>query len=234
MSSAGSGALVSCIIPVFNGEKYLCEALNSVFAQTYRPIEVIVADDGSTDGSRAVAETFGDGVRWISQTTAGPAATRNLGVRAARGELAAFLDADDLWKPDKLERQVSVLRQRPELDACVSHAQMFWAPELAQEEAQYRDHPRGQPIPGYASTTLLTRRGVFDRIGMYREDLWFADSTEWFIRFREANLKLHILPDVLVLHRMHPANLTRRRTEASKAEFASVIAATLSRRRAAP
>jgi hypothetical protein len=68
---------------------------------------------------------------------------------------------------------------------------------------------------------------------MFREDLWFADATDWFIRFREAKLASHVLPEVLVLHRMHGSNLTRRRREESKAEFARVIAATLSRRRAA-
>jgi GT2 family glycosyltransferase len=149
------------------------------------------------------------------------------------GAASADLDADDLWKPRKLEYQVSKLREEPELQACVSHAQMFWGPELATEELSYREHPRGQSIPGYASTTLLARRAVFDRIGFFREDLWFADSTEWLIRFREAKLSLHLIPEVLVLHRMHSADLTRRRSEASKAEFANVIAATLSRRRSA-
>jgi GT2 family glycosyltransferase len=109
---------------------------------------------------------------------------------------------------------------------------MFWVPELGAEEVLYSEHPRGQAIPGYASTTLLARRRAFDRIGMFREDLWFADSTEWFIRFREAGLALYLMQEVLVLHRMHATNLTRRRSEASKAEFANVIAATLSRRRA--
>jgi glycosyltransferase involved in cell wall biosynthesis len=223
--------LVSCIVPVFNGEKYLGEALDSIFAQTYRPIEVIVADDGSTDGSRGLVEGYAEPVRWVSQKTAGPAATRNLGGRAARGEMLAFLDADDLWRPGKLACQVSKLRSRPELDACVSHVRMFWVPELSEEEILYREHPRGQAIPGYASITLLARRTVFDRIGMFREDLWFADSTEWFIRFREAQLALVCLEEVLVLHRMHSSNLTRRGSEASKAEFARIVADSLLRRR---
>jgi len=231
MSASESNPLISCIVPLFNGEKYLGEALDSIFAQTYRSIEVIVADDGSTDGSRAVVDGYGGRVKWISQETAGPAATRNLGARTASGEMLAFLDADDLWKPQKLERQLNQLQLRPELDACVSLAQMFWMAEIGAEEALYRDHPRGQPIPGYASTTLLARRSTFDRIGMYREDLWFADSTEWFIRFREAGLALALMEEVLVLHRMHSTNLTRRRSDASKAEFARVVGETLSRRR---
>src|SRR5581483_4919202 len=134
MSPAPADPLVSCIVPVFNGERYLADALDSIFAQTYQSIEVIVADDGSSDKSRSVAASYGARVRWMSQATAGPAATRNLGVRAARGDLLAFLDADDLWKPRKLEYQVAQLREHSELQACVTHAQMFWAPELAAEE----------------------------------------------------------------------------------------------------
>ena len=226
--------LVSCIVPVFNGEKYLAESLDSIFAQTYRPIEVIVADDGSTDGSRGLVESYAEPVRWISQKSAGPPAARNLGARAARGEMLAFLDADDLWLPEKLAMQVSRLQSRPELDACVAHVRMFWAPELREEEEFYREHPRAQAIPGYASISLLAQRTVFDRIGMYREDLWSADSTEWFIRFREAGLALDCMEEVLVLHRMHSNNLTRRRSEASKAEFARVVADSLLKRRGRP
>lgn len=231
MSEPGATPVVSCIVPVFNGERYLGQALDSILGQTYRPIEVIVADDGSTDGSRAIAERHGGAVRWVSQSTAGPAATRNLGAREARGDLLAFLDADDLWTPEKLERQTARFERRAELDACVSFARMFWEPECSDEELVYRQHPRGQAIPGYATTTLLVRRSVFDRIGMFREDLWFADATDWFIRFREAGLALELIEEVLVLHRMHASNLTRRRSEASKAEFARVVAAALHRKR---
>jgi glycosyltransferase involved in cell wall biosynthesis len=113
MSLSGTGGLVSCIVPVFNGERFLREALDSIFAQTYRPIEVIVADDGSTDGSHAVLESYRGRLKCVSQATAGPAATRNLGGRASQGDMLAFLDADDLWKPEKLERQVSTLRECP-------------------------------------------------------------------------------------------------------------------------
>src|SRR5690242_4967891 len=96
------GPTVTCIVPVFNGERYLGEALDSIFAQGHQPLEVLVVDDGSTDGSAAVAKSYGDRVRYFFQPNAGPAAARNLGLEAARGEFIAFLDADDLWHRDKL------------------------------------------------------------------------------------------------------------------------------------
>src|SRR2546426_10667200 len=95
-------SLISCIVPVFNGERYLHETLNSILAQTYRPLEIIVADDGSTDGTRTIVASYGQQVRYLWQLNAGPAAARNLGLTAAKGEFIAFLDADDLWHPEKL------------------------------------------------------------------------------------------------------------------------------------
>src|SRR5712664_390476 len=132
--------LISCIIPVFNGERYLREALDSILAQTHRPVEIIVADDGSSDGTAAVVASYGDHVHYLHQPNAGPAAARNLGLSAARGEFVAFLDADDLWHPEKLVHQRARFQARPELDLCVTHVQNFLIPELHEKEEQFRQH----------------------------------------------------------------------------------------------
>lgn len=128
---------ISCIIPVFNGERYLAEAVESILAQTYPPCEVIIADDGSTDGTAEIATGYSARVRHVRQENLGAAAARNLGLHAAVGEFVAFLDADDLWHVEKLARQVARFRQRPELDFCISHLQNFWIPELATEKARF-------------------------------------------------------------------------------------------------
>src|SRR5262245_47159032 len=118
--------LISCVVPVYNGERYLREALDSIQAQTYRPIEIIVADDGSTDGTAAVAAEYDHKVRYLFQPNAGTAAACNLGLQAARGDFIAFLAADDLWHRDKLLRQIERFEARLELSLCVSHVQNFW------------------------------------------------------------------------------------------------------------
>jgi len=224
--------LISCIVPVYNGARLIAEALDSIFHQTYPQIEVIVADDGSTDGTARVVGSYGSRVRRVSQETAGPPATRNLGLRHASGELIAFLDADDLWHPEKLQRQAERFRARPELQASVTQVQLFWEFELETERRAFERHPRAKPVPGYATTSLLARREVFDTIGSFSTDLWFADATEWFIRAREKAVVIELLPEPLVYHRMHSQNLTRRMSEASGAEFARVLKASLDRRRA--
>jgi len=144
-----SGPLISCIVPAFNGEHYRGEALDSILSQTYRPLEILVVDDGSTDRTAALVTSYRDRVRSLFQPNAGQAAARNLGLSEARGEFVAFLDQDDLWHPEKVERQMARFAVRPELDLCVTHACNFWIPEVRERAARYRDHRRmAGSLPG--------------------------------------------------------------------------------------
>ena len=147
-------SLVSCIVPVFNDERYLGEALESNLAQTYRAIEIIVVDDGSTDTTPAVAARYGDRILYVRQDNAGAPTARNLGLSLARGEFVAFLDADDLWRPEKLQCQMRRFESRPELDLSVTYLQNFWVAELKSEET-------GSRATGYRSQYPVTSRRLF-------------------------------------------------------------------------
>ena len=140
--------LISCIVPVYNGERYLGEAIESILKQSYRPTEIIIADDGSTDGTASIAARYGKQVRYLRQANAGTAAARNLGMRAAEGEFFAFLDADDVWPSDKLDRQMARFRDRSEPGFCIAHVQNFWIPELIEEEKSFAiiESPRLFPV----------------------------------------------------------------------------------------
>lgn len=228
--------LISCIVPVYNGERYLREALESIFQQTYRPLEVLVVDDGSTDGTAAVIDSFGDQVCYRWQVNAGPAAARNLGLSIARGEFVAFLDADDLWHAEKLARQMARFQTRQELDLCVTHVQNFWIAELQEEEARLRDHRLALPLPGYITQTLLARRPLFERIGQFNPALSLGEDTEWFLRAAEHGTDMELLPDVLVYRRLHQTNLslelgTRGMDTASRKALLQIIKTSLDRRR---
>src|SRR5215470_11833569 len=109
---------VSVIIPSYNSVKYLRDALDSVLSQTFRDFEVLVIDDGSTDDTRVVIRRYGEAVRYIYQQNSGVAAARNRGISESRGQYVAFLDADDTWRQDKLEAQVTALRKNPRYQAC--------------------------------------------------------------------------------------------------------------------
>ena len=192
-------ALISCIVPVYNGEKYLAEAIESILAQSYRPLEIIVVDDGSTDETPQVVAGFKDQVVYLEQSNKGPSATRNLGVSASRGDFVAFLDPDDLWHPDKLARQMARFEARPELDLCVAHVQLFWVSEMQDEAARLRDQARVHIVPAYTTGTLLTRRTFFDDVGDFDTSLWFGDATDWFLRAADRGAVMELLPDVLAL-----------------------------------
>jgi glycosyltransferase involved in cell wall biosynthesis len=224
--------LISCIVPTFNSARYVRQALESIFAQSHRPLQVIVADDGSSDATLDTVRAFPSAAEIVTQATAGPSATRNLGVGAARGDFVAFLDADDAWHPDKLVRQLARFAARPELEICLTHAQLVWSGDRAEEAAMLSDHRRAQVVPGYATTTMLARRSLFDRLGAFDDDLWFADATDWFMRATERGVCIEMMPDVLTYHRMHAANLTRRRSASSREEFLDVLKRSLDRRRA--
>lgn len=223
--------LISCIVPVYNGERYLRETLDSIAAQTYQPIEIIVVDDGSTDRSAEIVAAHSAPIRYLRQANSGPTVARNLGISAACGEYCAFLDADDLWDKQKLERQMARFTAHPELDICIAHAQPFWINELQEEAARLRDHPRSKAVAGYTTGALLAKKNVFLKYGEFNGSLWFGDSMEWFLRLADRGATMEILPEVLLYHRMHKTNHTRRRTNASKEEFLHVIKSMLDRKR---
>jgi glycosyltransferase involved in cell wall biosynthesis len=228
--------LISCIIPVFNGERYLGQSLDSILAQTYRPIEVIVIDDGSTDGTRQLVASYGDRVRYFWQPNAGPPRARNFGLRLAQGEFVAFLDADDLWQPDKLSLQMARFRERPELDLCVTYCQVFWIPELSEEQGRFRGHRLSQPLPGYVTQTLLARHALFERVGDFATSRLVGDPADWFLRAAEQGAVMELLPDVLVHRRFHENNFsvesdTRRMKPPMQDAILEVVKASLDRRR---
>jgi len=225
---------ISCIVPTFDAARSLVQTLGSILAQTLPPSKVIVVDDGSSDRTAEIIKSFGSPVVYIHQDNHGPAASRNLGVQQSCGQFVSFLDQDDLWHPEKLERQMARFSVRPDLDMCITHVQLFWSDDLKREQMRYHDLPRGNKVPGYATTTLLTRRDVFDKVGLLDTNLWFSDATNWFIRAKEMGLKLELMAELLVYHRMHGMNLTRRRCDASRDVFVHIIKDMLDRRRGAP
>src|SRR5262249_53533770 len=140
--------LVTCIMPAFNAERYIAEALETVFAQAHRPLEIIVADDGSTDGTAQVAQRFCARGRYGRQANAGPPLARNHGLRLATGEFISFLDADDRWAPEKLALQLGQFAARPTLGVSVGHVDHFGEPAMMDLAAERFGPGQGARVPG--------------------------------------------------------------------------------------
>lgn len=225
--------LVSCIIPVYNGARFLGAALDSVFGQTWRPIEVIVVDDGSTDATPQVLAEYPHPLRVLRQENAGPARARNQGLALATGEFIAFQDADDLWVPDKLARQMACLLARPEVDLCLGHLQNFWEPELREVEERMQGHPVTQPQPAWGPPLMLARRALFDRVGGFDESLRKGEDTDWLFRAREKKATWEMLPEVILHRRRHGRNLTANWAEGHEG-LAALLKRSIDRRRGGP
>ena len=223
--------LVSCVVPVFNGERYLAESLDSILGQTYRPIEVIVVDDGSTDGTADVIAGYDGQVRSVWQSNAGPAAAINHGIRIATGDLVACLAADDLWHKEKLTRQVEQFEANGALDACVTHIQNFWVPEMKEEAERFKNHRIAEAMPGYLCVTMLARAEVFRTVGLFDETLQHGNDLDWFMRAREKNIAIALLPDVLVHRRLHDGNRSRHLASNSRDTILDILKARIDRKR---
>jgi len=195
--------LVSVILPIHNGARFLAEALESVAAQDYRNIEVIVVDDGSRDDGPAIAERHGATV--IRQEQRGVGAARNVGIAASRGEILAFIDQDDLWLPAKLRLQVEALTRSPDA-ICLTHQQYFFEEGVerpawfAKPELLEADHA------GWAPSCLAVWRATFDRVGRYDASLQHASDSDWVARAKHLDIPFEILPETLVRRRLHRHN----------------------------
>lgn len=222
--------IVSCVIPVFNGERFLAEAIESVRAQSRSNIEIIVVDDGSTDGTNDAASRFAPHVTYVRQQNAGPSSARNHGIRLASGDFVAFLDSDDLWHPDKTAIQLARFEARAELALCTANMQNFWSAEVAHEVATLQDGRLTQIQPNLGSS-FMARRSLFQTIGVLDTSFKHRDIQELILRAADSGLITESLPDVLVKRRIHDANISRHRSDAGDLELLALARARLLRRR---
>jgi len=195
------------VIPVRNGASYLCEAIECVLGQGQVDIEVIVVDNGSSDGSRALAESFGAPVHVIGEARKGAAHARNTGVRLARGEYLGFLDADDLWAQGKLERQLAELEARRDLDMVFTCGENFLSPELTAIQRQAVSYKLG-PGPFIIPSTMLARRESFMRVGEFPY-LQEGEFIAWYGMALSMGLRSEVILEALFLRRVHLSNSTR-------------------------
>jgi len=213
-------SLVSVIIPTFNRSATITAAIESVLAQTYQDIEVIVVDDGSTDETPEVLRRFGDHVRVVRQANAGPSSARNRGVAIARGCLLAFLDSDDVWLPEKIERQVALLsRGGDAICCCVCNATLTGVSgtdgtsfKVAGVSTAIKSGYWKNPSRVLATRFLLfnqvmmVRRDAMQKIGGFRNDLWLLEDYDIALRLSLFGV-WGIISDALVIKHNETAGI---------------------------
>jgi glycosyltransferase involved in cell wall biosynthesis len=222
--------LVTVVIGVYNAERYLAEAIDSVLAQTHPNIELIVVDDGSTDASGRIAEQYGDPVRCIQQENGGMAAARNRAIPEAHGSYLSFLDADDRFPPDKLRNQLAVFDAQPELDVVYGHVTEFLSPDLDEAARALLRAPE-HDVPWPTPNLMLVTRESFLRVGVFSTELKVGIGVDWYARANEFGLRSAVPAIVVLERRLHAENNGIRQRE-SKPQYLHVLKAALDRRRA--
>lgn len=223
-----ASAAISAIIPVYNGERHLSEAIESVLGQTLAPSEIVVVDDGSDDATPAVARRYGSRVRFRRQRNQGAAAARNTGVGMAAGTFVAFLDADDLWMPEKLARQLRTFEAQPELDMVFCLIQEFVSVESQlTDSARQPEARQGAMLP----SGLMIRRTSFERVGPFSTEFEVGEFIDWYARAMDAGLRMATVPEELVRRRIHGANQGIRKRHLYQREYLRVLKKTRDRRR---
>ncbi len=215
---------VSVVIPVYNYERFLGDALRSVFEQDYHPMEVIVVDDGSTDETAAVARSFKD-VIYTFQSNKGPAAARNTGIGVAQGDFIAFLDADDLWPPDRLKTQVQYFIANPNTEVVLGRTRCTG---LITDNIRFEG--ADNTMVNVCLGSGLFRKSVFDKVGLLDESLRYYEDHDWFLRAREQGVSMIILRRVTLLNRRH-LNSTSRTWKKTDPTMIQVLKKSLERRR---
>lgn len=215
---------------MFNGARFLGEAIESVLGQRGNGVEIIVVDDGSIDTTKDVACGFGVHVTYLHQANAGVASARNRGIEHASRAFVALLDADDLWCPGKTTLQLARFAARPELTICTGQMENFWSSEVAHEELALQDDLLTQAQPNLGSS-FMARRSVFETAGMLDISFKHRDIQEFVLRATNRGAIVEAMPDVLVKRRIHDANMSRDRNAEGDLELLAIARARMARRR---
>lgn len=200
---------VSVVTTVYNGAAYLRESIDSVLGQSLAPLELIVVDDGSTDATPVILASYGDAIRVHHQPNGGQGAAMMAGIAMARGELLAFIDADDVWPTQRNERLIGALTADASLDAVFGHSEQFVSPEL-DEETRRRLAPPRTVFAGEVATCMTIRRSAFDRVGDFDPEYHSSYFVDWLGRAKQSGFRTLMLDDVVLRRRLHENNWGRR------------------------
>ena len=220
--------LVSVIIPTYNRCRIITDAIECVLRQTYKHYEIIVVDDGSTDGTKEVVSGYGVKVTYISQKNAGPSAARNTGIRHAKGELMAFLDSDDVWREDKLARQVACFTDNPSVGIVVSGHEIRnenWEithVTLLTEKEIRQIHRKDLYKNFFSTTSVVVRAKCFAKVGYFDETIRFAEDWDMWLRILQ-HYECSIVNEPLVSYRSSNVGLTSNYPEQNLQEWRTVI-----------
>jgi len=219
--------LVSVIIPVYNGEKYLAEAIDSLIQQAYQPKEIIVIDDGSVDHTAEIAQSYPQ-VRYLFQVNQGNAAACNAGIDAARGALITFLDGDDIMLPDAINNRVAYIIQNPAINCLISMHLSFLEPGMEKPAwLRAEELSEGHFGCGY----FIAKKSFLEKVGGFDPKYQNLVDIELLFRAKDLGFQIDKFPEVVILRRIHDKNLSQK-VSLARANMLKMVQASVERKRA--
>jgi len=223
--------LISIIMPAYNAEKYIEESILSAVNQTYQNWELIIINDGSTDSTRTIAEKFSSRdkrIKVINQQNKRLAAARNIGIKNSTGQWIAFLDADDIWAPSKLEKQVELSEKLPHIDVLYTDGWIFKYDDLSNvtpysikkgeftSDEMYLLEYTGNYIP---VISVMAKRDIIGKIGFPEEDIFFFGCEDWdcWLRMAKAGANFYGMDENLFYYRRHDSNMSGKSLQIAQA-----------------
>jgi glycosyltransferase involved in cell wall biosynthesis len=218
---------LTVIVPVYNAERHIAAAIQSILEEQYPSLEILVIDDGSTDRSAEILRGFPE-VTYYYQDNRGPASARNRGIRLAQGEFILFLDADDLFPKGKIRQQLSYFDQKPEIELTIGKSQVFFEEGANTSVIRFPDETH--QVLNVLLGSGLYRKTAFEKVGELDENLRFGEDFDWFNRVREQEVPLLVTNDITLHYRRHSTNMTRE-IELVKLNAIQLLKRSLDRRR---
>jgi glycosyltransferase involved in cell wall biosynthesis len=216
IETSNDGQKVSVIIPNYNYGRFLSGAIESVMAQTYSNIEIIVVNNGSTDDSLRILSKYSDEITVVNQANLGQSGARNSGLLKSKGEYIAFLDADDYWNPNKIEKQIRILRPETQLVYCgitkisdnKDESSVLVAPQFRGDCRKYFMEKPGVSIVLSGESTVLFSRNLLEKVGVFDENLNQCAGWDFFRRCADFT-EFDFVDEPLSYYRVHSANMSK-------------------------
>jgi glycosyltransferase involved in cell wall biosynthesis len=218
---------ISVIVPLYNTELYIEEAIVSLINQTVKIDQIIVVDDGSTDGGAEIVKKYPQ-IELIQKENEGLKKTLNCGLSYAKGDFIGFLDADDRWKKNKLKVQLDFLENHPEVDIAFVNSERF---KMVKTETGKLLEERLDVMNGKTLPTGLYRKQVFEKVGMFSVENQFHNFMEWLDRAQFNKIKMEMISEVLYERRIHDSNMGIVEKESQRDQYLATLKASLDRRR---
>lgn len=216
--------IISVMMPTYNNAKYIVQAIESIYAQNYDSIEIIVVDDGSTDNTKEIIKQYKD-IKYFYIEHKGIPFARNVALKNSKGEYIAFCDSDDYWLPNKINKQMQYFEEHPDCEIVFTKYENFFENENLKTNERAAYEKKVEDVFKQYLPSSIVKKSLFDKYGCFDENFNVSEDTEFLYRIFKKGIKVNnIIPEVLYIRRIHGKNVSLKySTDTLKKHIATIL-----------